>query len=213
MGRTLSANSDDDARPHPVLSTTYGVRSFFGRPNVPASSAISPSPPPHRPDYIGVEPWTLDIGPWTCLIVFNYLVMIVGPRAGTQFLLDESKQNRIGRGLDCDIILADPLASRVHAIVFFQEGWWVRDAGSRNGTFVNEQKIDEARLVESNLLKIGSTEFEFRQTDARMTDHSLVDHTLTVIRDRTVSADEQPGLFGLEALRDTERAHDFLTLH
>lgn len=147
--------------------------------------------------------------------MFNYLVMTVGPRAGTQFLLDESKQNRIGRGLDCDIILADPLASRVHAIVFVQGAeWWVRDAGSRNSTYVNDQKIDEARLVESNVLKVGSTEFEFRQTDARMTDNSLIDHTLTVIRDRTVSAeDHEPGLFGLDVLQDAERAHDFLTLH
>jgi pSer/pThr/pTyr-binding forkhead associated (FHA) protein len=54
--------------------------------------------------------------------VFNYLIMTAGPRSGTQFLLTEGKQNRIGRGLDCDIILADPLASRVHAIVLSQEG-------------------------------------------------------------------------------------------
>jgi two-component system response regulator HydG len=146
--------------------------------------------------------------------VFHYLIMTAGPRAGTQFLLDEGKQNRIGRGLDCDIILADPLASRVHAIVLCQEGeWWVRDAGSRNSTFVNDQKIDEARLVEAATLKVGSTEFEFHQSLARPSDTSRLDHTQTVIRDRSVALPSQPAEFGLDALRDTERAHDFLTLH
>jgi Nif-specific regulatory protein len=139
--------------------------------------------------------------------------MTAGPRVGTQFLLSDGKQNRIGRGLDCDVILIDPLSSRVHAIIVCEEGdWWVRDAGSRNGTYVNNQKIDEARLIDGAALKVGSTEFEFRQSLSKPSDTSRLDHTQTIIRDRSVSQPE-PGVFGLEALRDNERAHDFLTLH
>jgi Nif-specific regulatory protein len=139
--------------------------------------------------------------------------MTSGPRVGAQFILDPERQNRIGRGLDCDIILSDPLSSRVHAIVVCADGdWWVRDAGSRNGTYVSSQKIDEARLVEGGTLKVGSTEFEFRQTLARPTDASHPDHTQTIITDRSV-LQGQAGEFGLDALRDNERAHDFLTLH
>src|SRR4029077_17889484 len=94
--------------------------------------------------------------------------MTVGPREGTQFVLVEGKQNRIGRGLDCDVILADPLASRVHAILVYEDGgWWVRDSGSRNGTYVNNQKIDEARLADGSVLKVGSTEFEFHESPTR----------------------------------------------
>jgi two-component system, NtrC family, response regulator HydG len=147
--------------------------------------------------------------------VFQFLVMTVGPREGAQFFLVEGKENRIGRGLDCDVILADPLASRVHAIVFSKEGeWWVRDAGSSNGTFVNSQKIDEARLADGSVLKVGSTEFEFHETEARPSDSSRLDHTQTIIRDRNVAQPQhQPAGFGLDALRDHERAHDFLTLH
>jgi two-component system response regulator HydG len=146
--------------------------------------------------------------------VFNYLLMTAGPRSGTQFLLTEGKQNRIGRGLDCDIILADPLSSRVHAIVYMEQGdWWVKDAGSRNGTYVNGQKIDEARLIDTAVLKIGSTEFEFKQSLAKPSDSWKPDRTQTVIRDRSVAITEVPGEFGLDALRDNERAHDFLTLH
>jgi len=139
--------------------------------------------------------------------------MTAGPRVGAQFILDAERQNRIGRGLDCDVILTDPLSSRVHAIVTCSEGdWWVRDAGSRNGTYVSNQKIDEARLTEGGVLRIGSAEFEFRQTAARPTDASRPDHTQTIITDRSVLLG-QAGEFGLDALRDNERAHDFLTLH
>jgi two-component system, NtrC family, response regulator HydG len=140
--------------------------------------------------------------------------MTAGARMGTQFPLDASRQNRIGRGLECDVILADPLASRVHAILTCLDGeWWVRDAGSRNGTFVSGQKIDEARLVEGVLLRLGSTEFAFRELPSRLSDSSRLDHTQTIISDRPVSAAEPAAEFGIEALRDNERAHDFLTLH
>jgi Nif-specific regulatory protein len=146
--------------------------------------------------------------------VFTYLVMTAGSRAGDKFSLADGHQNRIGRGLDCDIILADPLCSRVHAVVVCEaQEWWVRDAGSRNGTFVNGQKADEARLLDRVQLKVGSTEFEFRQSAERLAGSSRMDQTQTIITDRTVTATESPVLYGLDALRDTERANDFLMLH
>src|SRR5262245_3542757 len=145
--------------------------------------------------------------------VYSYLAMTTGARAGKQFVLDPSKQTKIGRGLDCDVILTDPLASRVHAIVVCEAGdWWVRDAGSRNGTYVRGQKVDEARIIDGGGLKVGSTEFEFHQSVSRPTDTSMMDHTQTIISDRSV-IQQEPNEFGLEALRDNERAHDFLTLH
>lgn len=133
---------------------------------------------------------------------------------GTQFPLSPDRPNRIGRGLDCDIILADPLASRVHAVIVREEeGWWIRDAGSRNGTFVHGQKVDEARLVPGTPLRIGSTEFEFQESAGRPSDSVRLEHTQTLVYDRSVLAARAAGEFGLEALRDPERAHDFLTLH
>jgi len=141
--------------------------------------------------------------------------MTAGPREGTQFLLDRAKHNRIGRGLDCDIILTDSLASRVHAIVLYEDdAWWIRDSTSRNGTLVNGQKIDEARLADGCVLRLGSTEFVFHETPTHPSDANHPDHTQTIIHDRSVLAPEsEPAEFGVEALRDTERAHDFLTLH
>ncbi len=42
---------------------------------------------------------------------------------------------RLGRGSDNDVVLADDLASRNHAVVLQRpDGFWVKDLGSRNGT-------------------------------------------------------------------------------
>jgi two-component system response regulator HydG len=145
--------------------------------------------------------------------VYAYLVMTTGIRAGTQFVLDEARQNRIGRGLECDIVLTDPLSSRIHAILTCEnQTWWVRDAGSRNGTHVGGQKFDEARLADGAILRIGSTEFTFRQTTSPLADADAIEHTQTLVRDRSMLVTDTSH-FALEALGDSDRAHDFLTLH
>ena len=145
--------------------------------------------------------------------MYSYLVMTTGARSGSQFVLDERRQNRIGRGLECDIVLTDPLSSRVHAILTCEnQEWWVRDAGSRNGTYVEGQKADEARLAAENTIKVGSTEFQFKQSATAPVDNSQPEHTQTIVRDRNMLVSDT-GHFVLEALRDSDRAHDFLTLH
>ena len=119
--------------------------------------------------------------------------MTAGQRAGDSFLLEDEGECLIGRGLDCTITLSDPLCSRVHAVVGRQEdGWVVRDANSRNGTYVNDQKIDEATLGEGHCLRLGSTEFEFYQSDQPPTTNSGsgsdAEVTQTLIKDAPVAS-------------------------
>ena len=145
--------------------------------------------------------------------VFCYLLMTSGARTGAHFMLRPGAPTRIGRGLDCDVVLSDPLASRVHATVNYQDdGWFVVDAGSRNGTFVNGQKIDEAQLVEGSVLKVGTTEFVFRQTPSRPADTSRVDMTQTIVRDRVVERGDT-GPHHLPNPLDSGQVHDLFTLH
>ena len=124
------------------------------------------------------------------ILVYIYLTMTVGSRAGVSFLLDATEENRIGRDPECAIALSDPLCSRVHAIVEQADGGWrIRDAGSRNGTFVNGQKIDDAMLADGHGVRVGSTEFEFRLTEQPPTVDSESDNavTETVIKNRQVA--------------------------
>ena len=143
----------------------------------------------------------------------SYLMMITGARAGTHVVLSTDRPTKIGRGLECDIVLSDPLASRIHAIVEFNEGlWWIRDSTSRNGTFLNGQKIDEARLATDCRVKIGSTEFIYCEQLDPLSEQARQEHTQTVVRDRIVT-EGMPSDLGFSLLQDNERNQDFLTLH
>ncbi|CAN5586764.1 hypothetical protein BH23ACT6_BH23ACT6_06920 [soil metagenome] len=75
------------------------------------------------------------------------LVVLRGPNSGARFLLDD---NEIGSGRhpQSDIFLDDVTVSRRHAVfVRDEQGYQVRDVGSLNGTYVNRERIDEARLA------------------------------------------------------------------
>src|SRR5437868_6123405 len=96
--------------------------------------------------------------------------MTVGHRAGTSYMLEAGEEAQIGRGTECKVMLSDPLCSRVHAIVWKKDGMWrVRDADSRNGTFVNGQKVDDAAIADGHYIRVGSTEFSFHESDERPT--------------------------------------------
>lgn len=70
----------------------------------------------------------------------------------------------IGRGLENQIVVEDLLASRQHArLVPSHGGYDVQDLGSRNGTYVNGQRITTAHLGEGDLLAVGHSRFTVRQ--------------------------------------------------
>ena len=92
----------------------------------------------------------------------TYLVITRGREQDARYSLDKTQVNKMGRGLECQVQLNDPLSSRVHAKLFFKESQWhVSDAGSRNGTLLNGSKIDVAILASGNKIRIGNTELEF----------------------------------------------------
>lgn len=72
-----------------------------------------------------------------------YLIVVQGPRQGLKFPLSPG-DNAIGRTMGADVLLEDQSVSRRHALVTqTKEGWTVEDGGSKNGTFVNGEKISE----------------------------------------------------------------------
>ncbi|HEX3728002.1 MAG TPA: sigma 54-interacting transcriptional regulator [Pirellulales bacterium] len=147
--------------------------------------------------------------------VYIYLTMTVGHRAGMNFLLDPTEENRIGRDSDCAIALSDPLCSRVHAIISQEDGaWHIRDAQSRNGTFVNNQKIDEAMLDNGHLVRIGSTEFEFHRTDQPPTIDSVIsgEVTETLIKNQSVAGPKAEAE-SIAVLSDARRSGELLLLY
>ena len=74
---------------------------------------------------------------------------------------------RLGRDESTSLVLADPEVSRLHAEIRVRRGkCCLRDLGSRNGTFVNSERVDEAVLTPGDVVRLGSSIAIF---DTRMT--------------------------------------------
>jgi signal transduction histidine kinase/pSer/pThr/pTyr-binding forkhead associated (FHA) protein len=83
------------------------------------------------------------------------ITVVRGVRAGHQFALQEGAK-RIGRDSHCEIHLSDSETSRNHALIEFRDGnYWIKDLGSSNGTFVNDQRISESKLTSGDRIQIG----------------------------------------------------------
>jgi pSer/pThr/pTyr-binding forkhead associated (FHA) protein len=63
----------------------------------------------------------------------------------------------LGRERGCDCRLADKTVSARHARLAYHHGqWWVEDLGSKNGTYLNQERISQAVVVtEGDELRCG----------------------------------------------------------
>ena len=83
------------------------------------------------------------------------LIVRAGAQAGARFSLEEPV-TRLGRHPDSEISLDDITVSRRHAeIERTPDGHVVSDAGSLNGTYVNQERIDRTVLRHGDELQIG----------------------------------------------------------
>jgi two-component system response regulator GlrR len=66
----------------------------------------------------------------------------------------------VGASPQVDLVVADPTVSRLHAeLEIRDDGVWVRDLGSRNGTYVDGVRVASACVPEEGLVRLGSTVF------------------------------------------------------
>ena len=113
----------------------------------------------------------------------------------------------VGRSPDCEIDLPDvPLMSRVHAkIVWDDDGIWVEDQGSTNGTFVNREKVEERRYLDNgDRIQCGGVHFKFlRELDVEAAYYETL-HQLALQDSLTEIANKR--LFDEELNREFARA-------
>jgi predicted component of type VI protein secretion system len=92
-----------------------------------------------------------------------YVEILDGPGRGPTCEILETAVT-IGRGSEHPICISDRSVSRTHAEIFrVGELSILRDLGSRNGTFVNEERIQEEHLRANDRIRIGNTEMVFRE--------------------------------------------------
>lgn len=71
--------------------------------------------------------------------------------------------NRIGAHPACDLVMDDETVSGSHAVVVFRDGrCLIKDELSRNGTFVNDVEVTEARVLQNyDQIRVGNTTLIF----------------------------------------------------
>lgn len=80
----------------------------------------------------------------------------------------------IGRGANSDLVLLDDQASRIHCGIRLWDGeFFIKDMKSRNGTFVNGERVEMARLSAGDRIRIGRTLFGFETHPAKGTETLL----------------------------------------
>lgn len=63
---------------------------------------------------------------------------------------------RMGRDPACDLSIVEQVVSKVHAEVRCEEGqWWIVDAQSRNGTYLDGERVERALLPSSCKVELG----------------------------------------------------------
>lgn len=93
--------------------------------------------------------------------LLGWIVPLQGPQRGELFTLQPTTS--IGTDPKSTVVLNDKFMSSKHAEIKAENGVWVlRDAGSTNGTYVNNRRVDRHELVDNDFIKFGSALLKFK---------------------------------------------------
>lgn len=103
-------------------------------------------------------------------------VRVKGTEGYTRFDLGKDR-TVIGRASACDLAVPTTNISREHCLLVKREdGWWVEDLNSSNGTYVNKEKLASPRkLGEKDIIKAGAARLTFHAGDIKAVEALEVD--------------------------------------
>ncbi len=104
----------------------------------------------------------------------------------------------IGRSDECDIVIDSRNVSRQHTRISETSPgeWMVEDLGSRNGTFVNGERVKSSPISRADVIEIGPASLSFSSLTEQATVHA-VDEPNIIVED-----------FGTEVFYDKPRLED-----
>lgn len=110
------------------------------------------------------------------------LIFIHGPIGGRRVELD-AEELTVGRSAQNDLVLDDPLVSRLHAILMRRgDVILLEDLGSHNGTYVNNERLHTIRqLHHGDTIVMGSSRALFE-------DPSVITEETTLVAEPTAFA-------------------------
>jgi pSer/pThr/pTyr-binding forkhead associated (FHA) protein len=86
----------------------------------------------------------------------------------------------VGRSNEVDLTLSDPSISQRHALIAESDNQiWIEDLKSRNGVYVNGQKIKEKTFLRTgDSVQLGQTKFLICEGEEEISEQTLVLHYL-----------------------------------
>lgn len=85
-------------------------------------------------------------------------VRYTDPKGKLNELILGDKPITIGRSPDADIITLDERASRMHCGIRIWDGeYYVKDLKSKNGTYLNNQRVEMAKIKPGDKIRLGNT--------------------------------------------------------
>ncbi len=104
--------------------------------------------------------FTMSLDEHTQKLILNYLAKTTGSKMkqkNTHEVRDLGHFKRLS-----DLILNDPGASRLHAMIFYDEqGVGILDLVSKNGTFVNGKEVEAMMMKPGDEVRVGNTRMTF----------------------------------------------------
>ncbi|HNX49585.1 MAG TPA: SpoIIE family protein phosphatase [Thermoanaerobaculaceae bacterium] len=151
------------------------------------------------------------------------LLLTVHPAGGDSFerCLGEGPVT-VGRSSRAGLPIADLMLSREHArLTSDQDGWWVEDLGSHNGTFLNGERLGaRTRVGEGDVLSLGASRIAVRPaphadgTERRLeSEHSLFRPAAELLEERRTGpllAEDEDVRRHVERLRLLNEVHQAL---
>ncbi len=121
--------------------------------------------------FLGVLLWVLlrDRPSPKSIAASSRLTLLLGDEDGRTY--DIQSAAWIGRDPNCLVRADDDFASARHAQVLWRAedgphgAWWLEDNLSRNGTFVNEQRVTRTQLKNGDVIRVGRMKFRFEMND------------------------------------------------
>ena len=87
-----------------------------------------------------------------------------GGRTGETYAV-ESERLGIGRGPENEVFLDDVTVSRRHAVLVHRDdGYYIDDEESLNGTYVNRRRVESAKLEDGDEVQIGKYRLTFLES-------------------------------------------------
>ena len=88
------------------------------------------------------------------------LLVLKGAGRGNRFMVNKSGTT-IGRAVDSGIFLDDVTVSRKHATITFDQDFTFTDAGSLNGSYLNNERASTAILKTGDEIQVGKFHLVF----------------------------------------------------